>query len=103
MSLRRITIAALAVLLVSSAAATASAADESWRWEGSKAEEITAKTVDLLVVRPLATARVAAGAVLMIPASLMASPSGREGIDGAYEVLLEEPSAYAFTRPIGEF
>jgi hypothetical protein len=103
MSLRRITIAGLAALLLIGGASTASAEDDKWRWEGSEAEKVTATTIDLLIVRPLATVRVAVGAALMIPASLFASPSGREGIDGAYEVLLEEPSAYAFNRPIGEF
>ncbi|MBW2424099.1 MAG: hypothetical protein JRG86_07615 [Deltaproteobacteria bacterium] len=101
--LRRIAFAALTALLLLTAPTSAWAQDDRWRWEGSQAEEITAKSVDALIIRPLATIRVAVGAALMLPACLLASPSGREGIDGAYEVLLEEPLEYAFTREMGEF
>ncbi|HPG28398.1 MAG: hypothetical protein H6748_00370 [Spirochaetaceae bacterium] len=88
-------LAALALLL----AATPSQAG----FEGSAAEDVLAKGVDVLIVRPLAALRVAVGAVFMAPAALFAAPSGREGLDGAYEVLLEEPIDYAFVRELGEF
>jgi hypothetical protein len=76
--------------------------EEPWKWEGSKAEDVTAKGLDAVVIRPLAVARVALGAVLMIPASLFSAPSGREGFDSSYEVLLEVPMEYAFDRPLGQ-
>ena len=105
MSLLRNATASLTALVLLSGASSAMAADEeqAWKWEGSRAEEIAAKSLDVLIVRPLATARVAAGTVLMVPAMLLSSPMGREGFDGAYEVLMEEPAEYAFRRPIGEF
>ena len=72
-------------------------------WEGSKAEEITAKGVDALIVRPLASMRVIIGGALYIPAIILASPSGKEGRDGAYDTLLAEPMEYAFDRKLGDF
>jgi hypothetical protein len=74
-----------------------------FEWEGSKAEDATAKGVDALFVRPLAAIRVAVGAVFMVPASLFAAPGGRETLDAAYEVLLEQPIEYAFRRELGDF
>jgi len=99
---RNVTAGLIALLLLSSAS-TAAAADDGWQWDGSRAEQITATTIDLLIVRPLATARVAVGTVLMLPAMLLASPGGREGIDGAYDVFMVEPAEYAFRREIGKF
>lgn len=72
-------------------------------WEGSKAEDITAKGVDALIVRPIASVRVVVGAALAIPAFLLTSPSGKEGIDAAYDTLIAEPMEYAFNRKLGEF
>lgn len=104
MSLLRNASASLAALVLLTGASSAMAEDEQgWKFEGSRAEEISAKSLDILIVRPLATARFAAGTVLMLPAMLLSSPMGREGFDGAYEVLMEEPAEYAFRRPIGEF
>ena len=74
-----------------------------FKWEGSKAEDVTAKSLDVLIVRPLASARVLVGAAMLIPAAILSSPSGREGFDGAYDVLLSEPMEYAFDRELGEF
>ena len=71
-------------------------------WEGSKAEDITAKSVDAVIVRPLATIRVMIGGCMFLPAALLSSPMGREGFDGAYDLLIAEPVEYAFKRPLGE-
>jgi len=87
---------AAATLILS---ATPSAAE----WEGSAAEDAVAKGVDALIVRPLASARVVVGALLLIPAVILASPSGKEGIDIAYDTLLAEPMEYAFDRELGDF
>lgn len=74
-----------------------------WTWEGSPAEDVVAKTVDALVIRPMATVRAAIGAAMMVPAALFSLPSGREGVEGAYEILIEAPVEFAFRRPLGEF
>jgi hypothetical protein len=72
-------------------------------WDGETVEKNSSKAFDAILVRPLATVRVVVGAVLFVPASLFASPSGREGIGGAYDVLIGSPIEYAFDRKLGEF
>lgn len=74
-----------------------------FEWEGSAAEENSAKAADALLVRPFAALRVVLGAVLMVPASIFSAPGGRENFDTAYEVLLELPIEYAFRRELGDF
>lgn len=59
--------------------------------------------VDLLVIRPLAGVTLAAGAVLFIPAAVLSSPNGMEGIRDAYERFVGEPAEYFGSRPLGEF
>ncbi len=80
-----------------------SAAPSAAEWEGSRGEDIVAISIDGLIVRPLAMARVVVGAILSVPAIILASPSGREGIEGAYDILIVEPFEYAFTRKVGDF
>ncbi|MAG29597.1 MAG: hypothetical protein CL908_01735 [Deltaproteobacteria bacterium] len=84
-------------------AATPSTAADGFRWDGSQAQRAVSQGVDAVIVRPLAAARVVVGAALLVPAALLASPGGREGIDGAYEIFIEEPVTYAFVRKLGEF
>ena len=83
------------------AAAQPSFAD--WESSKEKAAEVSAKALDALVVRPLATARVIVGAALMVPSSILVAPSGREGLETAYDVLLAAPMDYAFNRELGSF
>ena len=72
-------------------------------WEGTAAEDVTAKVVDAVLVRPLAAVRVAVGVALFLPASLLASPGGREGISISFGVLIDAPIEYAFERELGDF
>ena len=72
-------------------------------WEGSRAQEVTATAVDLTLIRPLASIRVLVGGLLFVPSALIASPSGKEGIEGAMDVLVTAPWEYAFDREIGQF
>ena len=72
-------------------------------WEGSAGEDVLATSIDVLIVRPLASIRVLLGGLLMVPASLLASPGGKPAIEDAYQVLVEEPMEYAFEREIGDF
>ncbi len=72
-------------------------------FEGSAAEDVIAKGLDALVIRPLGAARVVIGAVFLVPASLFSSPGGLDSLRAAYEVLLEEPIEYAFMRELGDF
>lgn len=80
-----------------------SAAPSMAEFEGSKAESVIAKGIDIALVRPLSAARVVVGAILFLPASLMSAPSGQEGFSGAYDIFLAEPVEYAFRRELGEF
>jgi hypothetical protein len=72
-------------------------------WDGSRAQDVTAKAVDLTLIRPVASIRVLVGGLLFVPAALIASPMGKEGIDGAMDVLVTAPAEYAFDREIGQF
>ena len=73
-------------------------------WEDWRAQvvEMTAKAVDVVLVRPLAAARVVVGALMFIPAALFSLPMGQEGFGEAYDTLIDEPVEYAFRRKIGE-
>jgi hypothetical protein len=88
-------------------AASPSFADFEWpslNLEGSKAEDVLAKGIDVTLVRPLATARVVIGCLFFIPAAILSAPAGREeGFDVAFDVMIAEPSEYAFQRKVGEF
>ena len=74
-----------------------------FEWNGSRAQEVTAKAVDLTLIRPMASIRVLVGGVLFVPSALLASPSGKEGIEGAMDVLVTAPWEYAFDREMGQF
>ena len=97
-----------AAVLLSLIAAGPAAAE----WEGSTGQQAVAKGMDVVIVRPLATARVAVGAALLVPASILASPacivnlfSGDECgpvFQAPYEILVADPADYAFHRPMGE-
>lgn len=72
-------------------------------FEGSLAEDIVATSLDAMIVRPLASARLLVGSVLFVPSLLFSLPMGREGFDGAYDTMIAEPYEYAFEREMGEF
>ncbi len=72
-------------------------------WQTSRGADIAASTLDLAIVRPLATAKVVVGALFFVPAALFSAPMGREGYEGAYESLIAIPAEFAFDRKIGEF
>jgi hypothetical protein len=100
-------LAATAVLLSLIGAGPATA-----KWDGSTGQRVVTTGMDVVIVRPLAAARVAVGAALMVPASILASPacianlfSGddcRPIFQAPYDILVAEPADYAFHRPMGE-
>lgn len=103
----RARLASLAATLMVAAlllpAAPVQAAPWDWEFEGSKAEDVLATGIDLVIVRPLASARVVVGFLFFLPAAALSAPSGREGFDGAYDLMIQEPVEYAFVREIGQF
>jgi hypothetical protein len=58
---------------------------------------------DVVVLRPLAIAALAVGAVFLPVAALMASAGGRERIEEATDLFVLDPYAEAFGRPLGDF
>lgn len=85
-------------------------AEDGGMWEAP--QRAAATTLDLLVARPRAAARTGIGALLLVPATILASPGCAVNlVTGAdcrpifevpYEVLVQEPAEYAFGRELGE-
>lgn len=100
-------LAAIAALSVSAHALPASAEESV-----PVAQQIVSTGIDMTVVRPLAALRAGIGAVLFVPAAILASPAcAVNAINGEdcgpvfeapYEVLVGEPVEYAFNRKLGE-
>ena len=90
---------ALAMTLLMAAPAQVTAAG----FEDSRAADGLAGALDVVMIRPLATLRVVIGAGLFVPALFFSLPMGREGFDGAYDVLIDAPTEFAFRRKIGDF
>jgi hypothetical protein len=81
-------------------------------------ERLTAQTVDLLLLRPLGAFRLAAGAAIWVPISIVqavmdigtaaAAPLGESSRadgaikDDALDVFVIDPARYVFKRPLGE-
>ena len=99
--------AAVAVLSLTSAQPVMAA------WEGSTAQQVVSRGMDVTIVRPLAAVRAVFGAVLLVPAAILASPACvvnlftgedcRPVFEAPYDILLGEPAEYAFRRKLGEF
>ena len=98
---------AAAALLSFASAQPATAA-----WEGSTAQKIVSTGTDVAIVRPLAAVRAGLGAMLLVPASILASPACLVNLftgddclpvfEAPYEVLVADPVEYAFRREMGE-
>jgi hypothetical protein len=81
----------------------ASAQPSSAAWDGAAVEDVSAKVVDAIIIRPLATMRVIVGAAMLVPASLLSVWGGSEGLNSGYDLLVAEPIEYAFDRKLGDF
>ena len=58
---------------------------------------------DLLILRPFRLVTTIVGGVFFLPAALMASPSGAEGIQAAWEHFVAPSVESTFKKPLGEF
>jgi hypothetical protein len=58
---------------------------------------------DLIIVRPLGLVRMVVGGAFFVPAAVMVSPGGVEGIQGAWEHFVAPSVESTFKRPLGEF
>lgn len=102
-----ISLAAIAALSIGTHARPSQAADED-----SVGQRIVSTGIDMTLVRPLAALRAGIGAVLFVPAAILASPAcavnaiNGEGcgpvFEAPYEVLVGEPVEYAFRRELGD-
>ncbi len=69
----------------------------------SDAPNFGSKLFDCMVLRPFGFATALVGGAFFLPAALLASPNGADGIKGASEVFVASPVEYTFKRPLGEF
>jgi len=58
---------------------------------------------DCIILRPLGFAHTLLGLGFFVPAAVLASPSGGEAIQVAWEHFVQIPAENTFTRPIGDF
>lgn len=58
---------------------------------------------DVLVLRPLGAVATAVGAVLFVPAALLAAPNGSEALQEARETFITVPAESVYKRRLGEF
>jgi len=58
--------------------------------------------LDLMIMRPFLFATTLVGAAVFVPAAVMASPSGAEGIREAWETFVVPSYESTFKRPLGE-
>ncbi len=58
---------------------------------------------DLIILRPFGLATTIVGGVFFLPAALMASPSGAEGVQAAWEHFVAPSVETTFKKPLGEF
>jgi hypothetical protein len=59
--------------------------------------------IDLMIVRPFGLIQTIVGGVIFLPAAVMASPSGAEGIQDAWDVFVAPSFESTFQNPLGEF
>lgn len=61
------------------------------------------KLFDCAVLRPFGFAATLVGGVFFLPAALLASPSGADGVEAAYEVFVASQVEHTFKRRLGDF
>lgn len=67
------------------------------------ASSVTDSALDAVIFRPLGAVSTLVGGVLFVPAALLASPNGKDGIDEAWTTFVTGPWDTTFKRPLGEF
>lgn len=60
------------------------------------------KAFDAVLIRPFDFCGFLVSSAAFVPAALMTSPTGRESIENAYDLLVREPKENVFDRPLGE-
>jgi len=58
---------------------------------------------DVVILRPLGLITLAVGAGAFVPAAVVSSPMGWDGIEPALNLFVVEPGRHVFQRPLGDF
>lgn len=69
----------------------------------SNEPSIGSKIYDCAVLRPFGFAATILGAVFFVPAAVLASASGTENVEAAWEIFVVAQVEHTFKRPLGEF
>jgi hypothetical protein len=69
----------------------------------SNGPSIGSKIFDCVILRPFGLATTIIGGVFFVPAAALASPSGADNIQTAWEHFVLTPVENTFQRPLGEF
>ena len=69
----------------------------------SSGPSVGSKIFDCAVLRPFGLAGTILGAVFFVPAAVLASPSGAEAVQAAWELFVVAPADDTFKRPLGDF
>ncbi len=62
-----------------------------------------AQAFDAVVLRPIGLAAVIIGSALFVPAAIVTAPGGRDAVQEAWEVFVQAPGKFVFSRGLGEF
>ena len=69
----------------------------------SNGPSVGSKIFDCVVLRPFGFVTTIVGGAFFVPAAVLASASGAEGIQAAWEHFVITPVENTFKRPLGEF
>jgi hypothetical protein len=69
----------------------------------SNGPSVGSKIFDCAVLRPFGFVAIIIGGAFFVPAAALASPSGADGIQAAWEHFVVANVENTFTRPLGEF
>jgi len=70
---------------------------------GSNERSIGSKIYDCAVLRPFGLAATILGAAAFVPVAVLASASGVENVEAAWEIFVVAQVKNTFTRPLGDF
>lgn len=63
---------------------------------------MTAKVLDVLILRPLGLLVIPVGVAAFIPIALITAPNGLDSVQQALDLFVMGPTNYVFTRPLGD-
>ena len=100
---KRPTLRAAAATLVAGLLLPAQAPAQGEGEDSPAGEDYAPQVVDAVLMRPLGAAATIIGFALFIPVAIITSPGGKDTIGQAWELFVEVPGEFAFTRKLGDF